>query len=185
MRKTVGVLASGLLLAAMIAPRAEATTAIRLSNDDLTDQADLIVVGRAVDQETRWVGRNLVTLVTVAVTEAIKGEAVGSITVALPGGIDAKRKFPVAMTYAGAPRLSANEEVFLFLTAGDEVEGSYAVSGFSQGKFSIVEEAGEKKVSRDLSELNLSDPRGLTRGTRSLTPLSLFKDEVRRRLAGR
>jgi len=183
-RGLAGLLACGLLLAAA-ARNAEATTAVRLSNDDLTDQADLIVIGRALDQESRWVGGNLVTFVTVSVTEVIKGEAGATITVSLPGGVDAKRKFPVAMTYPAAPRVGPSEEMFLFLTAGDEAtEGAYAISGFSQGKFSIVQEAGEAKVSRDLTELNLADSRGLTRGTRTLTPLRTFKDEVRRRLAG-
>jgi hypothetical protein len=33
----------------------------------------------------------------VAVSEALKGDAGGRLTVALPGGVDASRRIPVAM----------------------------------------------------------------------------------------
>jgi hypothetical protein len=41
--------------------------------------------------------------VTVAVSEALKGDAGGRLTVALPGGIDASRRIPVAMIWQSAP----------------------------------------------------------------------------------
>ena len=69
----------------------------------------------------------------------LKGEHAATATVAIPGGVDANRRIPIAMTFPGAPRIAPSEEVFLFLThAGDEIAGSYGVTGFAQGKFSIV-----------------------------------------------
>src|SRR4029453_12747084 len=66
----------------------------RLSNRDLALQSDLIVTGRAVDTRIFWAneGRSLFTLVSVAVDDTLKGDQSSTITVALPGGVDAARK---------------------------------------------------------------------------------------------
>ena len=89
-------------------------------------------------------------------------------------------QFPIAMTYPGAPQMTPGENVFLFLTASDEVPGSYTVAGFSQGKFSIVtEEDGEQLVSRDLRQTSLKSNNGVHRGSNHTIPLSKLKDEVR------
>lgn len=159
---------------------AQATTAIRLSNESMTDQSDLIVIGRAGDVRSEWVGRELVTLVTVSVTEVVKGDAGSEITVVTPGGIDASREIKIAMSFPAAPTMSPNEEVFLFLTpAGDEFGNGYAIIGWSQGKFSIVEDAqGQKFVSRDLTDLKLADATGANPGGMSRNSLKSFKAEI-------
>ena len=73
--------------------------------------------------------------------------------------------------------------MFLFLTRGGEVGGSYTVAGFSQGKFSIVTgEDGVPMVSRDLTKLSLQSNNGVGRGGKHLLPLSTLKDEVKGRL---
>jgi hypothetical protein len=64
--------------------------------------------------------------------------------------------------------------------------GGYTVVGFSQGKFSIVTDAhGRKAVDRDLTNLDLQSGRGVTRGTRTLTSLQEFKEEIQRHLRNR
>ena len=92
-----------------------------LTNQELASQAALIVIGQAGESKSHWTddGRNLFTLVNIAVDDTLKGDQ-GSITVALPGGVDAARKFPIAMTYPGAPRIFPDEEVFLFLSRADD-----------------------------------------------------------------
>jgi hypothetical protein len=83
------------------------------------------------------------------------------------------------MTYAGAPTIAPEESVFLFLTGEEAVAGGYAVMGFAQGKFSVVEdEDGQKLVSRDLTKVRLQRQSGLARGTRQLAPLAEFKQKV-------
>src|SRR5262245_40481592 len=105
-------LTTGLILVgALIADRANATTALALTNRNLAENASLIVTGRCIELRTAWEGRTLVTLATVAVTDTLKGTPVVSVTVALPGGVDANRRFPVAMIYAGAPQMVVGEEV--------------------------------------------------------------------------
>lgn len=164
-------------------PAVDTTLAVALSVEDMVHQSDVIAIGSCVDTKSVWVDNSLVTLATVTVNETLKGEESTNLTVALPGGVDANRKFPVAMSYPGAPRLTPGEDVFLFLTNTGEVSGSYTVSGFSQGKFSIVkDEDGELMVSRDLRQTSLQGNNGVRRGQNNLTPLSSLKAEVKRHL---
>jgi hypothetical protein len=154
------------------------TTAVELSDQALAVGADVIVIGECVGVQSEWVDRVLVTRATVRVSEALKGSPEAEIVVTLPGGADANRKFPVAMTYAGAPQLRVGEQTFLFLNS-DETYGAI-VSGFSQGKFSIIDDGGEQLVTRDLTRLTLSTGTGVVRGgTASKKKLSEFKNEVR------
>jgi hypothetical protein len=158
---------------------AGATTARRMSNRDLAVEAELIVIGRAGEARPAWEGRTLVTLVSVTVTDTLKGTAGESITVALPGGVDLSRRIPVGMTYAGAPSLKPGEDVFLFLGRDDAVAGGYVVLGFSQGKFSIVREPnGRAVVSRDLTQILLQGGDGIVPGAISYTSLAAFRDEI-------
>jgi hypothetical protein len=157
----------------------DTSLAVALSLDDMVKQSDAIVIGSCIDTKSVWVDRSLVTLATVSVTESLKGGA-STLTVALPGGVDANRKIPVAMTYPGAPQMKPGENVFLFLSAESDVAGSYTVAGFSQGKFSIVtDEDGQQLVSRDLKKTALQDNNGVRRGQSSMTPLANFKAEVK------
>jgi hypothetical protein len=160
--------------------RADATTVAALSNRALAQTADIIVIGRCTSVRSAWVGRTLVTQATIGVTESLKGDARNTLTVTLPGGIDAARKFPVSMVYAGAPQIAMGEEVFLFLGRSGTSPDGLVVLGFSQGKFSIVsDETGQRVVSRNLSSVTLASPAGTRPGTSTRTPLARFRDEIR------
>lgn len=161
----------------------DTTLAVALSLDDMVDQSDVIAIGNCVDAKSVWVDRILVTLATVSVSETLKGTESGNLTVVLPGGVDANRKFPIAMSYPGAPRLTPGEDVFLFLNADTDYGLGYNVAGFSQGKFSIVnDEGGEPVVSRDLTKLTLQTNNGVRRGGANVISLAAFKDQVKARL---
>lgn len=154
--------------------------AAELTVGDMTAGSDVIVLGKCTALESIWIDRILVTLATVSVSETLKGTTGETITVVLPGGSDSNRKFPIAMTYPGAPQMTSGEDVFLFLVRDTEFSDGLIVAGFSQGKFSVVEsEDGEKLISRDLSGVRLQNNSGTRRGTRYLTPLSEFKQAVR------
>jgi len=162
----------------------DTTLAVALSLEDMVDQSALIAIGNCVETKSVWVDRTLVTLATVSVSETLKGGEAGNVTVVLPGGVDANRKFPVAMSYPGAPRLTPGEDVFLFLNADTDTGLGYNVAGFAQGKFSIVnDENGEPVVSRDLTNLGLQGNNGVRRGGASAIPLASFKDRVKARLS--
>ena len=151
-----------------------------LSVRDMALQSELIITGECVETRSVWLDRTLVTLATISVSEVIKGEEASSVTVVLPGGVDANRRIPVAMTYAGAPQVAPEEKVFLFLTSEEGVTNGYTVMGFAQGKFSIVEnEQGEQLVSRDLTKVKLQSGPGVVRGNSQFAPLSNFKEKVK------
>jgi hypothetical protein len=159
---------------------ADTTLAVALSMEELVSQSDVIAIGTCLETKSVWVERSLVTLATVSVTETLKGTEATSLTVVLPGGVDANRKFPVAMSYPGAPRLTPGEDVFLFLNPDTDSGNGYVVTGFSQGKFSIVkDEDGEPMVSRDLTKMSLKGDKGVRRGGSNATPLSSFKAHVK------
>ena len=158
----------------------DTTLAAALSLEDMISQSDVIAIGNCVNAQSAWVDGSLVTMATVSVSETLKGSGSETLTVVIPGGIDANRKIPVSMSYPGAPRLTPGENAFLFLTAASEFGDAYTVAGFSQGKFSIVnDEDGEPMVSRDLSEMSLRDNNGVRRGQSNVLPLSSFKEQVR------
>jgi hypothetical protein len=73
--------------------------------------------------------------------------------------------------------MHGNEDVFLFLTYDADVNG-YVVSGFAQGKFSIVTQQGTRMISRDLRGSQLVEGTGVARGTATLTPLADFRAEI-------
>ena len=161
----------------------DTTLAVALSLDEMIDQSDVIAIGNCVDTKSVWVDGSLVTLATVAVSETLKGAGAASLTVVLPGGIDANRKHPIAMSYPGAPRLTPGEDTFLFLTADADYGMGYNVTGFAQGKFSIVnDEDGQPVVSRDLTKVSLQGNNGVRRGATNEIPLANFKDRVKSRL---
>jgi hypothetical protein len=165
-------------LAVVLPSAARADISIRLSNAQLATTSEVILIGRVVSSETRWIDRTLVTAVSVQIDETLKGGVSGEVEVVLPGGADSKRRIPIAMTFPGAPRMWGGEQVFLFLLHSAEVNG-YVVNGFAQGKFSIVTDAaGERRVSRDLRGSQLVEGTGISRGTVTLASLAEFRQEI-------
>jgi hypothetical protein len=178
MSKWIRVFTVAACVAALPGP-AFATTAVRLSNEAMAVGADVIAIGTAIDVQTVWEGRTLVTRVTLKVNDRLKGDVGSTVDVALPGGIDANRRIPISMVYAGAPHIALGEEVFVFLSRDEGVQGGLTVLGFSQGKFSIGRDAdGRAIVTRDLSAVALDTGVGITPGSVSVTTLNEFRAEI-------
>jgi hypothetical protein len=156
------------LLAALTATAVPATTLQRLSDDELIDGASLIVTGHCRSMESRWVGRTLVTLVTLEVDDTWKGEKRGEVTVVVPGGIDLDRPVPVTVTYPGAPVFRPDESALVFLQPLDQLDvaGAYQVVGFDQGKLTITDGGdGEKAIRRAGGTVRLRQLEVLVRGS--------------------
>lgn len=170
-----------LLVAAAAVPAVWATTAVERTESDMVQESALIVTGHCTHQQSQWVGRTLVTLATIQVTEALKGDPGTTVTVVLPGGADSNRKIPVAMSYPAAPQIYQQEDVLLFLVPEDLVAGGYSIAGFSQGKFTLAENAQGKQVAtQDLSALNLQGRSGsLHRGTAKTIQLDELRQLIR------
>jgi len=149
------------LLAALAASPLRATTALERSTNEMIQEAQLILTGRCTHVESRWVGRDLVTLATIAVSESLKGQAGSEVTVVIPGGVDSRRAIPIAMTFPAAPSIQLRENVLLFLTPEDQVAGGFAIVGFSQGKFTLAPEtSGKSLASQNLTGLSLISRKG-------------------------
>jgi hypothetical protein len=154
--------------------------ASELSMQEMAEGASSIVIGQCTGTQSRWVEGRLVTDATILVEETIKGDVAGTLKVELPGGIDSNRKFPVAMTYAGAPQISLDEKVFLFLTGPEDGSTGYSVMGFAEGKFSVGQASdGEKVVMRNMTREPVQKGAGAIRGNIQVVPLSQFKALVR------
>lgn len=117
----------------------------RLTTEELAARAEVIVLGQHLESRSVWVGRMLVTRVTVAVGELLKGQTQSTVTVDILGGIDMNRRIPIGMTVPGAPRIHSGEQVVLFLSRREGLtaqagSGEYEIVGFSQGKLSVIED---------------------------------------------
>jgi hypothetical protein len=155
------------------------STASVMSLEQMTAGADVIAIGTCTETRSQWFGRQLFTLATVSLKETLKGDTDETLTVALPGGVDANREFPIAMTFAGAPQMSAGDEAFLFLTRDGDMENVFAVMGFAQGKFPINQDAGgEKVVMQDTIKASVPKGIGVMRGNLQAIPLEEFRARV-------
>jgi hypothetical protein len=119
---------------------------VRMSDEELIERSSFIVMGQCTEARSAWVGRRLVTLATIAVHEVLKGEPHTEVTVVLPGGMDAQRPVPVAAVVAGAPQLAAAEEVVLFLSSRQDEPDRYTITGWAQGKFTIMTDATGRQI---------------------------------------
>jgi hypothetical protein len=161
-----------------------ATTAVEMNENDLIQQASDIVIGKCIAVQSQWIGRDLVTLASIEVTESLKGTAASLLTVVIPGGADSNRPVPIVMSFPAAPEIREQENVLLFLTPEDRVANGYAIVGFSQGKFSIAENAQGKKVaSQNLSELTLQGKRGSRLGDARAVVLADLRLRIQAALA--
>lgn len=179
MRHAIKAAVLCLLVATLAVPALWATTAVERSQTDLIQEAAVILTGQCTGLQSQWVGRDLVTLATISVSEVLKGQAGPQVTVVLPGGIDANRRFPIAMTFPAAPEIFKQEDVLLFLTREDLVADGWAVVGFSQGKFTVVESAGEKVATQNLSGLTLEGRNGRIRGGANSISLPQLRQKIR------
>lgn len=167
------------VFAVLVSGVAAASTYTVLSERAMTRQADAIVLGRVVDTRSKWIGKTLVTLVDVKVDETLKGPSKGMVEVVVPGGIDANRRVPVAMTYPGAPRLLPDERVALFLESTPVKAGAMMVSGYAQGKYSIVSDgSGRSVVTRNPSVAGGVGSAALREGSTERRTLQEFRRQI-------
>jgi len=146
-----GHVATLALLASLgVSANAGATTVRLLNLDELARKASHVVAGEVVAQEPLWMGRLLVTRVTLRVADCMKGACDGAqMTVHVLGGeVDG-----LAMMVEGSPRLVRGEQVVLFLQPA--AGGIYRTVGMAQGKFALPTLDPDAVAYRDLSGLVL------------------------------
>jgi hypothetical protein len=179
-RRLAAVLLASLLVA--LGPRAAATIVVSLDLAQLVQGADTVAYGRVVDVFTvRVDGRYSETLVTLAPSALLKGQANGDIVFRVPGGEMGRYRTVVV----GAPVLHVNDEVVVFL-AGQPPRVPHVV-GFSQGVLPIVRDEARRPIVLAPPVADRSGGQRVVRGgapTRVML-LSAFADDVRAMVEGR
>ncbi len=168
-------------LAIFIASSTAATVMRPLSEADLVQNAEVIVLGTCTKLESVRRDRVLMTRVTVELEETLKGQTASTITLWNPGGFDNSGPVPLGTMVPGAPVFLPDEKVLLFLGRPAELKNNeFVVLGLAQGKYSIYNDSQERPmVRRQLGGLQTSD-----RGTpnTSAIPLEDFKNRIRAHL---
>ena len=134
---------------------AAATTAVRLAPDQLALRSRAIVEGTVVARQSAWAadGKRIYTRVRIRVEEAWKGDPGREVEVVVPGGTVGE----LAQVVQGMPQFDEEERVLVFLE--DATPSAYRVVGLAQGKYRVVEVAGQGKFAvPDLQGLLLIDP---------------------------
>lgn len=135
----------GSLLCAIVLVLALATTTTRsqertLTTEQLTAGSDVVVVGKVERMKSAWSPdrKRIVTTVSIAVDQQLKGEGNGStVSIVVPGGeVDG-----VGEWYSHSARFREDEEVVVF--ARKDKEGKLRVAGGSQGKVSVTRDASK------------------------------------------
>jgi hypothetical protein len=108
-----------------------ATTLARMSVEQMSQTAPVIVRARCLANSTRWDAGEIWTFSTFAVEEVWKGSVPAQITVRLLGGTAGN----LTSTVAGIPRFRPGETVVLFLELTSR--GDLSVLSWQQGTFRV------------------------------------------------
>jgi hypothetical protein len=180
-----------LALATVLPGSAGATTLIRAGLDELVTRNETVVVGKVVDVVSRWNSDHTFILsdVTFAPSETIKGQAAGAITLTVMGGTVAGR---TTLIVAGAELVPGRSYV-LFLGREDLPGAAQAltVRDHCQGVFEVTtQRGGLKAVSQAARHPLLPDASGSiaapggTEGLPLTTLMQTLRETVRRAAPG-
>lgn len=177
-------LAAALLasMAVLPGPPAAATIVVSLDLAQLVHDADIVAYGYVVDVFTvRVEGRYSETLVTLAPSAVLKGQAGGNIVFRVPGGETGRYRTVVV----GAPVLHVNDEIVVFL-AGRAPRIPHLV-GFSQGVLPVLRDDARRAVVLAPPVAEGPGAERVVRGSGSarVMPLSALADDVRAMVDGR
>jgi hypothetical protein len=143
----------------LLASAASATVFQPLTDRQLADRSDAVVVATVRDATSRLDNQgHVITDYRFDIEQTIKGGAMGTITVSEIGGVSGSRFTFIADSASYTP----GERVMVFLRKG--ADGTYFTTAMAMGKFSFTRTArGESVVMRDVSELR-DDPARLADG---------------------
>jgi len=151
-------LALASLVAMLGAVSATGATLEKLSIEEMSQKATLIVRGKVSGCSGEAQGSLIYTRCQIQVLESWKGAAPGQISFSVPGG-----QFQcLVQTFTGTPKIDVGQEYVLFLWTGKS--GRTQVIGLSQGVFHFVSDSkatgSGKKLSRGASTELMVDSSG-------------------------
>jgi hypothetical protein len=123
---------------------------VRLSVEELTTEADQIVVGRvvALTSHLTAAGTSIETDVTIAVESALKGPGSQQLVVTVPGG----QVGDLQQWEGGVPNFLAGERVLLFLSESPTF--GVGLAELWQGKYSLVGDQAVQPETRERTPLS-------------------------------
>ncbi len=146
----------------------------------LTTTAEAIVHGRVVEVRSQWAptGRRVETIVTLQVTNYLKGNLGAQLVFRVAGG----QIGPYRSVRVGAPVFRPGDEVVIFLAANGPAIPH--IVGFNQGVFRVVLDqlSGRRLVSSPaLATGNVRATKPIVRGDPNRKPVALevFEQQVR------
>jgi hypothetical protein len=138
----------GLVFYLLLSDGVLAETLQKLSLEELTREADVIVRGRIqkVSSQPTADRSNITTVVEVAVVDQWKGQKTSTLSLRQPGGSAGG----IAQAVPGLPQFSIGEDVILFLK---EIDGGYVSTvGGKQGKFVVkTDPQSKEEIIEDLT----------------------------------
>ena len=170
---------AALALFLLVAASAAATVLVPADMTELAREAAAIVHGRVVSVQAVWTAgrRSIETVVTLEVTEALKGQPGREVSLRVPGGEMGRYR----SVMVGAPTFREGQEVIVFL-GGRAPQLSYLL-GLGQGVYRVRRDpsTGAALVTPPLA---VADPSGAVRvrrgdPARSVLPLEEFTRQVR------
>jgi len=136
-----------------------ATTLLKLSVEEMSRQAELIVTGKVTQVASQWSSdqTTIYTFTTVQVMKCVAGACGEKVLLKHRGGTVGDR----TLSIPGTPELSQGQEVLLFLRKDPEGEkGYFAVVGMCQGLFAIEKGKGGQQATavQKLGDVALAEP---------------------------
>lgn len=179
---------AGLVILALTAILANATTLVRLDLARLARESTAVARLRCLATHSQWDAGEIWTETKFQVLEREKGALPAVVTVRVMGGSDGR----VHARVDEAPTFRVGEEVYLFLWAKsglDDTSEPYRVLGWSQGTFRIGKDGqtGVETVTQDSAAASIFDPGARVfrrEGVRNL-PVPIFRMRLRRALEGK
>lgn len=149
-----------------------ATVMIPLDLNQLTDQADKIVLGHCINKRVYQTGKMIWTEYTFQVYEVLKGEGIKEVKIRQPGG----ELNGNGVMVPGTASFSPFEENLLFLDK--EKEGSRDLVGWAQGRFKVYydEKTKSKYTFQNLSGISFVKKNG---DTVSVEPMKVDLEQIK------
>jgi hypothetical protein len=135
------------VVALLLAVPAGATSIVRVADEEMVEQAPLVVVARIVEKGPTAAGTPA-TEYRFAVEEVLKGAVGPELTVRVPGGRGADG---IGLRIYGAPSFAPGERAILFLES--RPGGDYRILHLMQGAFREVLHEGRSLALRDLADV--------------------------------
>jgi hypothetical protein len=181
-RKFAGITLFVLLVLGFVQTRANATVVKSLSEEDLSIQAQTILIGTCTSIRSEWneARTKIFTYITILPQSVLKGdEYPQEVVVKSPGGIVGN----MGMHVDGVSVFEEGEEVLLFLKRGRK--GFYRVLGLSQGKFSVETDPDTQRkilIKRKMRRIRTRDGKMRRRTVEVKPERKIFLDEFVNRI---